>query len=154
MPDSARAFGKSLIAAVSFSSNVVFWKQSGYFQAPEVKPLLHTWSLAVEEQFYIAYPIFLFTVHRYLRKRYVSTLLPVFVLSLAFCIWGVNTHRSMTFFLAPARAWELLLGALLAIPVIPPLRNRLMANVLGLLGLILLTYSFVKLSGALPFPGA
>jgi len=154
MPDRARAFGQSLVATVLFSSNALFWKQSGYFQASEIKPLLHTWSLAVEEQFYIAYPLFLFIVHRYLRKRYVLALLPVFVLSLAFCIWGVRRHQSMTFFLAPARAWELLLGGLLAIPVIPPLRHRWMANVLGLFGLVLLAYSFLKLSGTLRFPGA
>ena len=154
MPDRAREFGKNLIATVFFSSNVLFWKEAGYFQAHEGNPLLHTWSLAVEEQFYIAYPIFLFTVHRYLRKRYLLALSPVLGLSLAFCIWGVHEHRSMTFFLAPARAWELLLGALLAIPAVPVMRNRLMANILGAFGLVLLAYSFVRLSGASPFPGA
>jgi peptidoglycan/LPS O-acetylase OafA/YrhL len=154
MPDRTREFGKSLVATVFFSSNVLFWKESGYFQTHDANPLLHTWSLAVEEQFYIAYPIFLFAVHRYLRKRYLLALLPVLGLSLALCIWGVNEHRSMTFFLAPARAWELLLGALLAIPAVPTLRNRLMANILGALGLAFLAYSFVRLSGAYPFPGA
>ncbi|MDP9159487.1 MAG: acyltransferase [Acidobacteriota bacterium] len=154
MPDRAREFGKSLIATVLFSSNILFWQQSGYFQAGEVKPLLHTWSLAVEEQFYIFYPLFIFTVAKYLNKRYLFALLPVFVFSFAICIWGVNSHRSMTFFLAPARAWELLLGGFLAIPVIRPLRHRVTADLLGLVALILLAYSFVRLSGALPFPGA
>ena len=153
MPDRARAFGQSLIATVFFSSNILFSHQSGYFQAPEVKPLLHTWSLAVEEQFYIIYPLFLFVVRRYLSRRYFLSLFPVFVLSLAFCIWSVSVHRSTAFFLGPARAWELLLGGLLAIPLIPPLLHRVMANVLGFLGLALLVYSFVRLSGALPFPG-
>jgi peptidoglycan/LPS O-acetylase OafA/YrhL len=154
MPDRARAFGQSLVATVFFYSNILFWHQSDYFQASLVKPLLHTWSLAVEEQFYIAYPLFLFAVRRYFSKRYVLALLPVFVLSLASCIWGVSAHRSMTFFLGPARAWELLLGGLLAIPVIPPVRHRVTANLLGLLGLGFVAYSFVRLSGALPFPGA
>jgi peptidoglycan/LPS O-acetylase OafA/YrhL len=154
MPDRAQAFGQSLIATVFFYSNILFWHQSDYFQASLVKPLLHTWSLAVEEQFYIVYPLFLFAVRRYFSKRYVLALLPVFGLSLAFCIWGVSAHRIMTFFLGPARAWELLLGGLLAIPAIPPMRHRLAANLLGCLGLGLLIYSFVKLSGDLPFPGA
>jgi len=154
MPDRARAFGQSLIATVFFYSNILFWHQSDYFQASLVKPLLHTWSLAVEEQFYILYPLFLFAVRRYFSKRYVLALLPVFVLSLGFCIWGVSAHRTMTFFLGPARAWELLLGALLAIPVIPPMRHRVAANLLGISGLGLLAYSFVKLSGDLPYPGA
>jgi peptidoglycan/LPS O-acetylase OafA/YrhL len=154
MPDRAQAFGQSLVATVFFYSNILFWHQSDYFQASLVKPLLHTWSLAVEEQFYIAYPLFLFAVRRYFSKRYVRALLPVFAFSLAFCIWGVNAHRIMTFFLGPARAWELLLGGLLAVPGAPPLRHRLPASLLGLLGLGLLVYSFVKLSGALAFPGA
>jgi len=153
MPDRARDFGQSLMATVFFSSNIVFWKQSGYFQAPEIKPLLHTWSLAVEEQFYILYPLFLLLVHRFLRKRYVLALLPVFVVSLASCILGVSTHQSMTFFLAPARAWELILGGFLALSVVPPLRRRGWADLFGLLGLGLLAFSYLTLSGALPFPG-
>jgi peptidoglycan/LPS O-acetylase OafA/YrhL len=155
MPNDATEFGKSLMATMFFSSNVLFWRQTDYFQAAaESKPLLHTWSLAVEEQFYILYPLFLFLISRYFRKRYALALLPFLVLSLLLSIWGVSSHRSATFYLAPARAWELLLGGLLAIQVIPLLRHRLMANILAVLGMSLLVYSFIALSAALPFPGA
>jgi len=154
MPDRARAFGQSLIATVFFYSNILFWHQSGYFQVAEVKPLLHTWSLAVEEQFYLVYPLLLFVVRKYWPGRFIRVLLPLFILSLVFCVWGVRAHQTMTFFIGPARAWELLFGGLLAIPIVPPLRHRVAANILGLLGVVLLAYSFVRLTGALPFPGA
>jgi peptidoglycan/LPS O-acetylase OafA/YrhL len=155
MPDDAREFGRSLFATMLFSSNVLFAKQTGYFQAPaEMKPLLHTWSLAVEEQFYILYPLFLFLITRYLRKRYVIVLLSTLGLSLAFSIWDVHWHRSVAFYSSAARAWELLVGGILAIRIIPALRQRIMADILGLLGLLLLVFSFLFLSGSLPFPGA
>lgn len=154
MPANAKEFGQSLLATSFFSSKVVFWQQTGYFATPaETKPLLHTWSLAVEEQFYIFYPLFLFLVSRYLRKRYALALLAILLPSLALSIWGVYTKQSAPFYLAPARAWELLLGGLLAMQVVPPLRNRMTANVLALLGAALLIYSFVAFSGAVPFPG-
>ena len=154
MPDRTRAFGESMVATVFFCSNFVFWKQSSYFQEPEVKPLLHTWSLAVEEQFYILYPLFLIVVRRCFRRQYVVALLTVSVLSLGLCIWGATGDRPLTFYLAPARAWELLLGGLLAIPALRPLRSLLAANLLALLGLCLMVYSFIRLSGAFPFPAA
>jgi peptidoglycan/LPS O-acetylase OafA/YrhL len=155
MPEDAKSFGQSLVATVLFSSNILFWKQTGYFQAPaELKPLLHTWSLAVEEQFYIVYPLFLFVVGRYLRKKYTVALLSVLGLSLALSIWGAYHAPVATFYLAPARAWELLLGGLLAIKMVPPLRHRVSANAVGFLGLGLLFYSFVALSPSVPFPGA
>ena len=154
MPDDAREFGRSLFATMFFSSNILFAKQTGYFQNPaEMKPLLHTWSLAVEEQFYILYPLFLFLITRYLRKRYATFLLSALGLSLAFSIWEVHSHRSVAFYSSAARAWELLLGGLLAISLIPPLRHRIMAEVLAFLGMILLVHSFLSLSGSLPFPG-
>ena len=154
MPDDAREFGRSLFATMLFSSNVLFSTQTGYFQAPaEMKPLLHTWSLAVEEQFYILYPLVLFLVTRYLRKRYSVVLLSALGLSLGFSIWYVHDHRSAAFYSSLARAWELLLGGILAIQVIPPVRHRVTANALAFLGLILLGYSFLTLSGTRAFPG-
>src|SRR5215475_7855206 len=138
LPDDAREFGRSLFATMLFSSNILFAKQTGYFQpAAEVKALLHTWSLAVEEQFYILYPLFLFLITRYVRKRYAVALFSVFALSLTFSIWDVHLHRSVAFYSSAARAWELLLGGILVVGVIPPLRDRILANVLGFIGFVL-----------------
>jgi peptidoglycan/LPS O-acetylase OafA/YrhL len=154
-PEDAKTFGEGVFATMIFSSNLLFARQPGYFQAPaESNPLLHTWSLAVEEQFYIFYPLFLFLVSRYFRKRYAWVLFPVMSLSFAYSVWAVSTTRSFAFYSAPARAWELLVGGILALHVIPPLRNRLQANSAAFLGLILLCYSVVRFSASTPFPGA
>jgi peptidoglycan/LPS O-acetylase OafA/YrhL len=125
LPADARTFGQSLVATTVFSSNLLFFQQTGYFDAAaETKPLLHTWSLAVEEQFYLLYPLLLLLIGRYLRKRYTTALLMVGGLSLAISIVGVGRDQPAMFYLAPPRAWELLLGGLLAIPALPPRRTE------------------------------
>jgi peptidoglycan/LPS O-acetylase OafA/YrhL len=78
-------YAKSAIAAIFFVSNIFYWTQSGYFDAPAAsKPLLHTWSLAIEEQFYIVFPIFLYLVHRYLRAYLRSCVIGVAAVSFGF----------------------------------------------------------------------
>jgi peptidoglycan/LPS O-acetylase OafA/YrhL len=154
LPNDAYDYGRSLIATLFFVSNIAFSREMGYFDGPsEMKPLLHTWSLAVEEQFYILYPLFLFLVTRFFKKRYATAIGSVLVLSLGYSIWRVETQPATSFYLATTRAWELLIGGLLAIQSIPKLRNRLPANLLGLLGLGLIFYSVLAFSAATPFPG-
>jgi peptidoglycan/LPS O-acetylase OafA/YrhL len=154
LPRDAKDYGRSLAATVFFSSNRVFAAQAGYFDAPaEMKPLLHTWSLAVEEQFYIVYPLFLFVVTRYFRKRYAIAIGFVLILSFAMSVRRLSIDPPAAFYFAGARAWELMLGGLLATAIIPELRHRMSANILGLLGLGLIGYSVFALSSATPFPG-
>jgi peptidoglycan/LPS O-acetylase OafA/YrhL len=154
LPNDARDYGRSLIATLGFVSNIELSRQMGYFAAPaEMKPLLHMWSLAVEEQFYIIYPLFLFLVTRYFRKRYAIAIGSVLVLSLVYGIARTETQAATSFFLPTTRAWELLIGGLLAIQSIPKLRHQIGANLLGLLGLGLISYSVFAFSAATPFPG-
>lgn len=154
MPNDAHDYGHSLIATLFFASNIAFSREMGYFDGPaELKPLLHTWSLAVEEQFYILYPLFLYLVTRFFRKRYATAISSVLVLSFAYSIWRVHTTPATSFFLATARAWELLIGGLLAIPSIPKLQQKWLANLLGVFGLGLIGYSVFSFSAATPFPG-
>jgi len=109
-------FGKSLIAVSTFSSNILFWLESGYFDiASELKPLIHTWSLAVEEQYYIIFPLFLLYTWHLGLKKILSILFLVFIISLALAIWGSSNLPSANFFLLPFRVWELLLGVFAAI---------------------------------------
>ncbi|WP_425071545.1 acyltransferase family protein [Sagittula sp. S175] len=115
LPFEFREFGKSAIAATVYLSNVLFWKQTGYFDvAAHDKPLLHTWSLAVEEQFYIFLPLLIVALSRS-RRAVIWALVLTWAASLAACVWFTPTHPSSTFYLFPFRAWELLTGVLLAI---------------------------------------
>jgi peptidoglycan/LPS O-acetylase OafA/YrhL len=154
LPNDAYEYGRSLMATLGFVSNIAFSRQMGYFDAPaEMKPLLHTWSLAVEEQFYILYPLFLFLVTRYFRKRYTIAIGSVLVLSLAYSIGRSDTQAATSFYLPTTRAWELLIGGLLATQNLPKLRHQMSANLLGLLGLGLISYGVFAFSAATPFPG-
>jgi peptidoglycan/LPS O-acetylase OafA/YrhL len=154
LPNDAYDYGRSLIATLLFASNIAFARQMGYFDGPsEMKPLLHTWSLAVEEQFYIVYPLFLFLVTRFFRKRYAVAIGSMLVLSLGYSIWRVDTQPTTSFYLATTRAWELLIGGILAIQGVPKLQNKLSANLLGFFGLALIGYGVFAFSAATPFPG-
>jgi peptidoglycan/LPS O-acetylase OafA/YrhL len=146
--------GKSITATTLFSSNILFWKESGYFDASSVqKPLLHTWSLAVEEQFYIFFPLALVFINRYLKSQYLFWILIVMSLSLGISIWGVYNEPSMTFYLVPTRAWELLAGAVLALGVLPNLSSVLLRNLLSIAGLGLIVFSVIFYTEETLFPG-
>ena len=151
-------FAMSAVAAIFFSSNVYFWNESGYF-APEAgqTPLLHTWSLGIEEQFYILFPIALVIALRVFRKTNAVLLLAATV-SLSFALsvlWG-SRHPSANFFLAPTRAWELLLGAILALSSEHLERykgGRLTCSTIGACGLGLILTSASAFSKSTTFPG-
>ena len=114
-PIHMEGFSRSLVAVATFSSNILFWQESGYFDtASELRPLLHTWSLAVEEQFYIFFPLFLMLAWRFGKKATVSLLALAFVVSLAIAQWGVMNKPVAAFYLMPTRAWELLVGVFAA----------------------------------------
>lgn len=114
-PPQYAAFSQSLVAVSLFVSNIWFWREVGYFApAAEEKPLLHTWSLAVEEQYYIVFPLALILLYRFGRNHaFVFLVLSAF-LSLLLSEWGWRNSASANFFLAPTRAWELLAGSLCA----------------------------------------
>lgn len=154
LPTALKDFGQSLVAVTFFASNILFYGEAGYFDGPaELKPLLHTWSLAVEEQFYLFFPPFLFVIHRYARRILVPALGISFILSLALSIAFLPTHQSAVFYLLPFRAWEMLVGSLLAVGVVPAFRHAVLAHVSGLLGLAMILGSVVAYSATTPFPG-
>jgi len=115
LPNAMKVFSESLIAVTTFTSNIFFYKQSGYFDsANELKPLLHTWSLAVEEQYYLLFPVFLMFTWKLGRRWVIRFLVIVFVISLVLMQWGSKNHPEFTFYMLPARGWELLMGAFIA----------------------------------------
>lgn len=110
-----REFGKTLIATVVFASNFYFYKHAGYFTTfQEQSVLLHTWSLAVEEQFYLVFPIVIYFLHKHQASRIKYYIVTGFLLSLGLCIIE-DGHTRFAFYLLPTRAWEFLIGTLLAL---------------------------------------
>lgn len=148
MPRDLSAYGRSLAATLLFVSNIQFWMDVGYFNELAItKPLLHTWSLAVEEQFYLLFPAFLLLA----RRRFKGLFWPVAVLalvSLAASVLGVLNHPSAAFYWLPFRAWELLLGSCLALSK-PPQPQGWQAP----LGFALLAVAVFGFDEATPFPG-
>ena len=123
-------FFHSVVSVVTFTSNFFFWFQTGYFDHAAVeKPLLHTWSLAVEEQFYLALPLLLWGLARLApgRRAALPVLLVVLtVASFALSVWLMRHEGSANaFFMSPPRAWEFLAGAIIAVKGFPVLRNEL-----------------------------
>lgn len=144
---------KSALSSMLFVSNVYLWDQASYFaSAAEMKPLLHTWSLAVEEQYYLFFPILLVA---WMARGYrpVTVLAPVCLASFALSVWAVQRFPEATFFLAPTRVWELLVGSLLAVGAVPSLRSRIGREVVGLLGLALLLACVFLYDEQTVFPG-
>jgi len=154
LPSDAKRFSSSLAAATLFGSNIYFYLTADYFAAAaETQPLLHTWSLAVEEQFYIVFPLILLQVRRCFGQRERQIMVVLALLSLGLSIWLVRTDQAGAFYLLHSRAWELLLGALLALGSFPAVRSRLSAGALGILGLALIAGSVLLYRETMPFPG-
>jgi hypothetical protein len=144
-----------MAAAAAFVSNVFFWRTSGYFDRDaETLPLLHTWSLAVEEQFYIGFPFFVFAIYRVGRRWLKPAVALTLLASLAFDIHALRTHPGAAFYLAPGRAWELLIGSFVALGGVPRLPTRAAREAAAAGGVILVAASLLLYSRSPAFPGA
>jgi peptidoglycan/LPS O-acetylase OafA/YrhL len=108
-------YGASVLSTIFFGSNIYFWQTSGYFgSASELSPMLHTWSLAVEEQYYIFFPLLMMVIFSFGKKVIISTLILIAIVSLLISEWGAINSPIGNFYLLPSRAWELMAGALSA----------------------------------------
>jgi len=151
LPSQMEDFGRSVIAVVFFASNILFWQDIDYFApAAEDNPLLHTWSLAVEEQFYIFFPILLLWLWRFGRNPAFYVVLGICIASLLLAELGSHTAPGATFYLLHTRAWELGAGSLCAFALNRrgPLSNGYLAAA-GLLGVLLAATLYDKTT---PFP--
>ncbi|MEO8619998.1 MAG: acyltransferase family protein [bacterium] len=153
-PEASREVGKSIIAVALFSSNLLFWRESGYFgpQAHHM-PLLHTWSLAVEEQFYLLFPLFLLVVHRFLGDRFGRWIAIAAVGSFVTGLVATRTDPSAAFYLAPTRAWELMIGAFVATDELPRVTNSVARDALAAIGLALVIGAMLLYTPDTAFPG-
>ena len=154
LPTELVDYGKSLISVGVFASNVLFWQESDYFAATsEFIPLLHTWSLAVEEQFYLIFPLFMMATIAWVKRHRVLVLAGLAVISLLYCEWAWRNTPEANFFLAPSRAWELLAGVFCAF-YLQNSREISLAVKQGasLIGLCLTVYAIFFFTKAIPFP--
>jgi peptidoglycan/LPS O-acetylase OafA/YrhL len=153
LPSDLVLLGKSTIATLMFGSNIFFWRTSGYFDTTsELNPLLHTWSLGVEEQFYIGLPILLILVYRYARQWLKLILILCVLLSFLVCTWVQLLRPEAAFYLSPFRAWELLIGSLLAVGQLPKIKQPAFREVISGTGFILLLASIYSISERSNFP--
>lgn len=154
-PAALDEFSKSLIAYGLFISNWFFLSIEGYFDGPsELKPLIHTWSLSIEEQFYLLFPVPILLLMKRGMVAVRLLLIAVFVLSLAFSVYLVQTNQNdMAFYNSLARFWEIALGGLLAVGGVRSPQSAALRQLAGLAGLGMVAASVVLYSDRMPFPG-
>jgi len=146
IPGSFIDFVKSILYSLGFSSNVYFWYTGQQYGAESslLKPFLHTWSLSVEEQFYILFPIILLFTFKYLRQYLIHILFLGIVISLGLADWGSRNYPSFNFYILPTRGWELLTGSVLSYFEIKfghRSKHSILNSILSIIGLFLIGYS-------------
>lgn len=161
LPSQLEEFSESLAAVSMFYSNFLFWLKTGYFELDsELRPLLHTWSLAVEEQYYLFFPLLLFLISRVRIRKQIGILTVLFIGSISLAKVWENSYPMAAFYLLPARLWEILLGSFVAFYSFHkkketsnkelPLAAK---QILSALGLALIFYSIFAYDENTPFPG-
>lgn len=156
LPKDMKEFSQSLVAINFWSSNFLFLQQIGYFEpAAELKPLLHTWSLALEEQYYLFFSIFALFTWKYGKKCIITLLVLIYLISIIFAQWGSITHPMSAFYLLPSRIWEFINGVLVALYLshktsFPP--SKFASETGSILGLIILIYSIFLFDKTTPSP--
>lgn len=155
LPDAYWYLGRSLLAAALMYANIFFYNTGGYFSAPALeKPLLHTWSLAVEDQFYLTWPLILFVLFAQLRRRTaLGVVFALAVASLAYSEMALERNSEAAFFLLPSRAWELLVGGLIALSTLRLQLGSALSNAIAGVGAAAIFASFWLLRGDGHFPG-
>lgn len=160
-PPEFKQLNQLILGGSTFSSNFILLKQSGYFDnAIETKPLMHLWSLAIEEQFYILWPIALIYAYKFKKNQGLLTIILLILgSSLYFNLSGIGGNPTQTFYHPKSRFWELLIGALIAYVTIFQRNfflgqtNQLHKNLISITGLALIAYGIFFIQPSSRFPG-
>lgn len=155
LPEDLAYMARNAFGAAAFVSNFAYWMQAGYFEGDaQTRVLLHTWSIAVEEQFYIFYPPILWAAHRYARRHLTAIVLVLALTSFTASQFVMPVDGSAAFYLTPFRAWEFLLGACLALGVFPPTNeNPALRDGLSIAGAALILAAILIFDDLTRFPG-
>ena len=155
LPDELKRYSSSLIAAAFSYSNVWFFDNSGYFDPGSgTQPLLHTWSLGIEEQFYIVFPLLLLAVFRWRPRALGTVIWLAFAASLVASVVLLPEHPAATFYLLHTRAWELLTGSILALGLLPRPASQAQREIAFAAGIVAIAVAVFGFASKTPFPGA
>ncbi|MDC0949086.1 acyltransferase family protein [Gammaproteobacteria bacterium] len=160
LPSDLKDFSQSLVTVTTFTSNFHFWLESDYWDAAsELKPLLHTWSLAVEEQYYIFFPLLLLGIWRFKKHWILGAIVVIAVVSLSAAQWASTHSPSAAFYLLPTRFWELSIGVVVAYcktylgdSLEKATSSLWITESMGFLGVFLIVYAVFSFDDTLPFP--
>jgi peptidoglycan/LPS O-acetylase OafA/YrhL len=151
LPSQMKDFSQSLLAVSLFASNILFWRETSYFDAGmEEMPLQHTWSLAVGEQYYVLFPILLILTWRFGKNKVFWMVVVMAAISLLLSEWGWRKHPNANFYLAITRVWELFAGSITAFIV--QKQGLQKNNFFALIGLLAIIFSIFAYNERTPFP--
>jgi peptidoglycan/LPS O-acetylase OafA/YrhL len=155
LPIEADRLSHSYVAALAFAANIYFYATSNYFgPGASQLPLLHLWSLGVEEQFYLVFPAIILLLSRFGQRIRGGALVALLLVSLCAAQYELSVDPPAAFYLLPFRAFELLMGGLVALPLIRKTSDASLAKYAGIIGLLLIAASFSALRDTMRFPGA
>ncbi len=160
LPSDMKDFSQSLVSTSLFFSNILFWIGNDYCSADSaLTPLLHTWSLAIEEQYYVLFPLFLMLMWRFRKRWILGSFLLIAALSFTVAQWGAQHKPTATFYLLPTRGWELAIGAGIAFYFLYRteamrrlLSHKLLDEILAAIGLLMIGYAVFAYDKNTPFP--
>lgn len=153
-PEEMIYFSKSVMSSLLYVSNINFWLEAGYFDiGSELKPLLHTWSLSIEEQFYLFFPLLCFVAFRY-KYKLVAIFIVLLVISFLLNITIITKQPEAVFYLIPFRMWEFIVGALLTTGLYPVKLSQAFHKFMVLLGILLILVAYTLIDSGMKFPGS
>lgn len=152
LPSDLIKFSNSLLSAISFTSNIFFYNEDPYTSsASELKPLLHTWSLSVEWQYYVIFPVLLYVFHKILKGKIYLPLLVIFFLSLLYAIYQSHNDISYAFYMLQTRAWELIAGGLCSW-IVTHIEGKKTGEFITATGVALILFSFLSYNDSILHP--